>query len=154
MNYLKIYFQLISNAAGRAPCIIYDKHHIIPQSLGGPDIPTNWIYLTPREHLLAHHLLARAYPDVELLQSGFNVKKICFHNLDHYKWMIRLRDLTSEIEFSKNRKKLISQVKILIKAIGDADLDKMIPVKPQRVVPKPTPQEKPKTPTKRKRKKK
>ncbi len=77
MNYLKTYFSIIAEAAGREPSILYDKHHIIPQSLGGPDVPTNWIYLTPREHMIAHHLLARAYPDVELLQSGFNMKKVC-----------------------------------------------------------------------------
>lgn len=131
MNYLKIYFAIIAKAAGRESSILYDKHHIIPQSLGGPDVPTNWIYLTPREHMIAHHLLARAYPDVELLQSGFNLKKVCIKYYDYYRWSMRLKDLAGMIEYSKNKKEIVSRLRVLLDAIGDVDLDKHIPVKQQ-----------------------
>lgn len=131
MNYLKIYFAIIAKAAGRESSILYDKHHIIPQSLGGPDVPTNWIYLTPREHMIAHHLLARAYPDVELLQSGFNLKKVCIKYYDYYRWSMRLKDLAGMIEYSKNKKEIVSRLRVLLDAIGDIDLDKHIPVKQQ-----------------------
>lgn len=131
MNYLKIYFAIIAKAAGRESSILYDKHHIIPQSLGGPDVPTNWIYLTPREHMIAHHLLARTYPDVELLQSGFNLKKVCIKYYDYYRWSMRLKDLAGMIEYSKNKKEIISRLRVLLDAIGDIDLDKHIPVKQQ-----------------------
>lgn len=131
MNYLKIYFAIIAKAAGRESSILYDKHHIIPQSLGGPDVPTNWIYLTPREHMIAHHLLARAYPDVELLQSGFNLKKVCIKYYDYYRWSMRLKDLAGMIEYSKNKKEIVTRLRVLLDAIGDVDLDKHIPVKQQ-----------------------
>lgn len=131
MNYLKTYFAIIAKAAGREPSILYDKHHIIPQSLGGPDVPTNWIYLTPREHMIAHHLLARAYPDVELLQSGFNLKKVCIKYYDYYRWSMRLKDLAGMIEYSKNKKEIVTRLRVLLDAIGDVDLDKHIPVKQQ-----------------------
>lgn len=38
-----------------------EKHHIVPKSLGGLDNKDNLIYLTPREHLLAHYILAKAF---------------------------------------------------------------------------------------------
>ena len=145
MNYLKIYFAIIAKAAGRESSILYDKHHIIPQSLGGPDVPTNWIYLTPREHMVAHHLLARAYPDVELLQSGFNLKKVCIKYYDYYRWSMRLKDLAGMIEYSKNKKEIITRLRVLLDAIGDVDLDKHIPVKqqPNMTKSKPVSAEKP-----------
>ncbi len=37
----------------------YHRHHIIPESLGGSDLPQNKVILTPREHFIAHLLLMR-----------------------------------------------------------------------------------------------
>lgn len=37
----------------------YEKHHIIPRSLGGSDDCTNLVLLTAREHILCHYLLTR-----------------------------------------------------------------------------------------------
>ena len=153
MNYLKIYFAIIAKAAGRESSILYDKHHIIPQSLGGPDVPTNWIYLTPREHMIAHHLLARAYPDVELLQSGFNLKKVCIKYYDYYRWSMRLKDLAGMIEYSKNKKEIVSRLRLLLDAIGDVDLDKHIPVKQQPNIVKNKAPTVEKTETKKRKKK-
>lgn len=39
----------------------YEIHHIIPLSIGGVDESFNLVYLTPKEHYLAHHILARIY---------------------------------------------------------------------------------------------
>lgn len=33
------------------------RHHIMPKSLGGLDVPSNFVYLTPREHFHAHLVL-------------------------------------------------------------------------------------------------
>lgn len=40
-----------------------EKHHIIPISLGGLDIPENIIVLSGREHYIAHWILAKAYQE-------------------------------------------------------------------------------------------
>lgn len=37
----------------------YESHHIKPRSMGGADEAVNLVYLTPREHYTAHHILAR-----------------------------------------------------------------------------------------------
>jgi len=67
MNYLKIYNQLITKRVsepypkdtpgGR------EKHHILPKSMGGKNIKSNLVYLSTREHFVAHMLLAKIYPD-------------------------------------------------------------------------------------------
>ena len=37
----------------------YERHHIIPKSMGGSDDESNLIYLTGKEHYLAHLLLTK-----------------------------------------------------------------------------------------------
>lgn len=39
----------------------FEKHHIIPKSLGGSNAKSNLVIFTPREHCLAHMLLAKMY---------------------------------------------------------------------------------------------
>jgi hypothetical protein len=39
-----------------------ERHHIVPRCLGGSNRKDNLVYLTAREHFLAHKLLVRAYP--------------------------------------------------------------------------------------------
>ncbi|AZV02167.1 homing endonuclease [Pectobacterium phage Arno162] len=71
MDYKRIYDELISSAIinngrpigmekkGRDAFL--DRHHIIPKCIGGSDNRSNLVYLTPRQHLLAHHLLIKIY---------------------------------------------------------------------------------------------
>lgn len=74
MNLARLYSQLIGTCeerngkpslsfgnkkANRNPG--YEIHHIMPRSLGGSDEPHNLVYFTPREHFIAHRLLARLY---------------------------------------------------------------------------------------------
>jgi len=41
------------------PNTYYEKHHIIPKSLGGNNLKTNLVYLTAREHFICHLLLPK-----------------------------------------------------------------------------------------------
>jgi len=77
MNYQSIYNSLISRARSRtlAEGEYSEKHHVLPDFFfidrkrkgpkghlpGDPDAASNVVTLTPREHLLAHLLLARIY---------------------------------------------------------------------------------------------
>lgn len=58
MNYKSVYDNLIVKAKKRGcPDGYYEKHHIIPKSLGGTDSESNMVNLTAKEHLFAHKLL-------------------------------------------------------------------------------------------------
>jgi rubrerythrin len=62
MDYQKVYTKLIENAQLRIkPNEYFEKHHIIPRSLGGDNSKENIVALTAREHFIAHLLLAKIY---------------------------------------------------------------------------------------------
>ena len=59
MNYNRIYTQLIEKAKleNNLDNVYYERHHIIPKSLGGPNTKSNLVKLVPRQHYIAHLLL-------------------------------------------------------------------------------------------------
>lgn len=62
MNYQNTYNQLIKKR--QSEILInqhYETHHILPKSLGGDNKKSNLVRLTPREHYIAHLLLAKIY---------------------------------------------------------------------------------------------
>ena len=63
MNYERVYREFIADRLGKQPKRpqYFEKHHIIPRSLGGPDTPENIIRLTPEDHFFAHLLLAKTH---------------------------------------------------------------------------------------------
>lgn len=60
-KYLSIYNNIISRAKSRVlPENIYtEKHHVVPKSLGGSNLPENLVRLLPREHFICHRLLVK-----------------------------------------------------------------------------------------------
>jgi hypothetical protein len=63
MNYETIYNKLIESRLNQDIHGYYETHHILPRCLGGTDDVSNLIKLTAREHLFAHILLMKIYPD-------------------------------------------------------------------------------------------
>lgn len=63
MNYNKIYDDFIKDRIAKQPIKpqYFEKHHILPKSLGGSDEPANIIRLTPEDHYFAHLCLAKIY---------------------------------------------------------------------------------------------
>jgi hypothetical protein len=61
MNWQRIYDNIIKKAQDREidPELSYERHHIVPRSLGGSDEVDNLVALTPREHFLCHALLVK-----------------------------------------------------------------------------------------------
>jgi hypothetical protein len=59
MNYKTIYDNLIAKALNRTLDQPFDRHHILPKSMGGSNDAANIVKLTPREHYLAHLLLLK-----------------------------------------------------------------------------------------------
>ena len=62
MNWLRLYTALIERSRLRERPDVYEKHHVIPKCLGGSNEKSNIVFLTPKEHFLAHKLLVRMYP--------------------------------------------------------------------------------------------
>ena len=65
MKYSTIYDSLIENAKLRKAFCKHtlEKHHIVPKSLGGSNRRSNIVFLTFKEHLVAHLLLIRMFPE-------------------------------------------------------------------------------------------
>ena len=63
MNYARIYQDFISDRQNKQPSKpdYFERHHIVPKSLGGTNEKTNLIRLTPEDHFFAHLLLAKIH---------------------------------------------------------------------------------------------
>ena len=70
MNYIKIYNSIMSNAQAskrvKGEHRYYERHHIIPRSLGGLDTSDNLVLLTAKEHFLAHFLIWKHYKSMNM----------------------------------------------------------------------------------------
>lgn len=62
MNYKQIYDTICARGLTERHLDYYEKHHIIPKCLNGPDTNENLTKLTAREHYIAHWLLCKIYP--------------------------------------------------------------------------------------------
>lgn len=60
-KYKKWYNSIIESARNRILNEYSEIHHILPQSLGGPDDIDNLVNLTAREHFICHWLLTKIY---------------------------------------------------------------------------------------------
>ena len=58
-KYSKLYEQITSGAKNRSIFGYTERHHIIPQSLGGSNDKDNLVDLTAREHFICHWLLIK-----------------------------------------------------------------------------------------------
>lgn len=58
-KYSKLYFTIINNSKNRLIQDYSERHHIVPQSLGGSNHYENLVDLTAREHFICHWLLIK-----------------------------------------------------------------------------------------------
>ena len=78
MNYQHQYNLLIKSAQLNLTTGYADNHHIIPQSMGGSNDPTNLVLLSAKQHFVAHHLLYKIHRNREMTNAFFlmcNVKR-------------------------------------------------------------------------------
>ena len=60
-KYQKWYNSIVENAKPNKKKKGYERHHIIPKSLGGSNSVSNLVYITAREHFVCHWLLTKIY---------------------------------------------------------------------------------------------
>jgi len=73
MDYRKQYQLLIDSGLNRKLKGYKENHHIIPRSIGGSNEPENMVYLTAKEHYLAHHLLHKIYPENRYIELAHRI---------------------------------------------------------------------------------
>lgn len=66
MDYIRVYEKIIDNAENQNRVKVkdgqlFEKHHIIPKSVGGSNDKGNLVLLTPKEHYICHRLLVEIY---------------------------------------------------------------------------------------------
>ena len=75
IDYYKDYNQLVEQCLVRGlnksnVPFYTEKHHIYPKCLGGGNVDSNYVLFSPLEHITAHILLYRSYPDnLKLLRA-------------------------------------------------------------------------------------
>lgn len=75
MNYARIYGEFIRHRRALDTSSGYfEKHHVVPRSLGGGDDAENIVRLSPSDHLFAHLLLAKIHGGEQWLAVWCMVK--------------------------------------------------------------------------------
>lgn len=79
MDHKKHYDRLIETRKlrQREKGIKYERHHIIMKSMGGSNNEDNLVYLTPREHFIAHRLLWLIHRNK---QAAWAFRFMCYMN--------------------------------------------------------------------------
>jgi len=57
-KYTRVYYRIVANAKSKThpPNTYLERHHVIPESLGGVNCKENLAKLTAREHFICHWL--------------------------------------------------------------------------------------------------
>jgi hypothetical protein len=76
MNYTKHYDLLIEKYGLKYKPKegYYERHHILPKSMGGSDCEENLVYLTGRQHFIAHCLLFKIYRNQKMAFALYAMK--------------------------------------------------------------------------------
>lgn len=77
MNYLSIYNSIMQQARNRTLEHGFERHHVVPKSLGGANNLSNLVRLTLREHFVAHKLLTRIYTGEAQKKMWFAYYRLC-----------------------------------------------------------------------------
>jgi len=108
MNYNKLYQRFIESRPLRIKKSNdgLERHHILPQSLGGNNKKENLIALTPREHFIAHIILTKCYSGLKRSKMVYALMRLTKGN--GFKMTPRRYEVVKKIA-SINQKKRMSK---------------------------------------------
>jgi len=98
-KYTRWYFQIIENASN-STFEIFEKHHIIPKSIGGSNNLKNIVKVTPRQHFICHWLLTKMTEGDVRKKMTYAFWSMCRSNKSH-------KRTYSSIQYEIARKKFI-----------------------------------------------
>lgn len=82
-KYTKWHNAIIERAKNRAIEGYCERHHVIPESLGGPNTKENIVKLTAREHFIVHLLLIRMMDNTNAKMKMINAAWYFQGNIKH-----------------------------------------------------------------------
>lgn len=96
MNYRAIYERFIAGRREREAALLgyFEKHHVVPRTLGGDDDASNIIRLTAEDHFFAHLLLAKIHggklwAPVAFMVGGTRKDYKPIQSRKRYGWVLR-----------------------------------------------------------------
>lgn len=101
-KYKSWYFKIIKSNKLRNPP--FERHHIIPKSLGGDDSCSNLVSLSPREHFICHWLLTK-------FTFGNDKRKMQYALWNMTRCSIKHKRMTTSLQYQVARNSYISAVK-------------------------------------------
>lgn len=116
-KYTKWYRAIISKAQADVNRLTgrFEKHHILPRSMGGTDILHNIVKLTPREHFICHLLLTKMVDGSNLFKMTAALNLMIRNTnkrLGRIKVTNRKYDISrfySRVQFSEDHRRKISE---------------------------------------------
>ena len=89
-KYTKWYNSIIDNAIGRPiqDGVYYERHHVLPKSMGGSNDKTNLVPLTAKEHFICHMLLPKMTTGdarISMLFAAFTMATLTANGNQRYK---------------------------------------------------------------------
>lgn len=75
MNYENLYVNLLLKHGTEVKPNLgyYERHHIVPKSMGGDNSKSNLVYLSGRAHFVAHHLLYKIHKNQEMATAFYGM---------------------------------------------------------------------------------
>ncbi len=125
--YSKVYFSTIEKAKQRGwkKARGRERHHIIPQSLGGSNDKSNLVYLSCREHFLCHWLLVRMTEGENYHKMRYALMGMRAENEHHVRYKTRFTARVYEkyrIEHSEYHSKLMKSKNLVPWNKGGAEI--------------------------------
>lgn len=121
MNYRKHYNTLISRSREREKIQgkYYEKHHIILRAEGGSDEESNTVFLTAREHFVAHWLLYREDPTSYVRAEAFRMMCDIDPSVEKKRYTPSSRAVSEAREASARLKSQLYRKKCWVKRGGE-----------------------------------
>lgn len=90
------------------------EHHIIPKCLGGENRRSNYAYLTISEHIEAHKLLSKLYPEHEGLQFAVSLLEID-----------KQQEIRNKLKKAENEEVIASYEKLINKINNNVEMNSL-----------------------------
>jgi len=109
-KYTRIYYQIVNNGKNRTldSAVYVERHHIIPESLGGSNSKDNLVKLTAREHFICHMLLTKMTKGADYKKMIHAFWSMCNYSSGNQQRTYKINSTIYE-SLKKERSKLLSK---------------------------------------------